>query len=151
MIKINWGTKLAFFAILFMIFVVSMVFVISRQDMPLVEADYYEKGINYQSEIDNNAQVDSLISMKIANVQVGNQPMGLNLFIEKKSDGDIAEADLFYYRPSDPKLDQHQKISIPSKKLIALPLADLIQGKWIIKLTWMQAEKKFELKKEFDR
>ncbi len=51
--KINWGTKLAFFAILFMVFVVSMVVVISRQDMPLVEDDYYEKGLNYQKEIDN--------------------------------------------------------------------------------------------------
>jgi hypothetical protein len=100
--KINWGTKLAFFAILFMVFVVSMVVVISRQDMPLVEDDYYEKGLNYQKEIDNNANMDSLITMDI--VRIGNGPIegDISLAIEKKSLGKIEEAELYFYRPSDP-------------------------------------------------
>ena len=48
--KINWGTKLVFFALLFMTFIVTMVVIISRQDVPLVEEGYYEKGIRYQDE-----------------------------------------------------------------------------------------------------
>ena len=51
--KINWGTKLAFFAVLFMGFVVYMVIRISQTDIGLIEEDYYEKGINYQKEIDS--------------------------------------------------------------------------------------------------
>jgi hypothetical protein len=149
--KINWGTKLAFFAILFMVFVVSMVVVISRQDMPLVEDDYYEKGLNYQKEIDNNANMDSLITMDI--VRIGNGPIegDISLAIEKKSLGKIEEAELYFYRPSDPNLDHHKKFSLLPESRMVLPLKDLAAGKWQIELTWMDAGKKYEIKKEFDR
>ena len=49
--KINWGTKLVFFALLFMTFIVVLVVRIMRTDMPMVEDDYYEKGLNYQQAI----------------------------------------------------------------------------------------------------
>lgn len=149
--KINWGTKLGFFAILFMIFVVSMVVVISRQDMPLVEEDYYEKGLNYQKEIDNNASMDSLITMDIIKNGNGAEAGEFSLLIEKKSSGNIEGAELFYYRPSDPKLDQHQKITLLAQARMMLPLKDLTPGKWQIKLSWTEGDKVFEIKREFDK
>lgn len=149
--KINWGTKLGFFAILFMIFVVSMVVVISRQDMPLVDENYYEKGLNYQKEIDNNANMDSLITMSIIKNGNGADVEEFSLLIEKKSPGTIEGAELYYYRPSDPKLDQHQKLTLLTDARMMLPLKDLSPGKWQIKLSWTEGDKVFEIKKEFDK
>jgi hypothetical protein len=48
--KLNWGHKLVFFTILFMLFIITMVVAISRQKVDLVDTNYYEKGIQYQDE-----------------------------------------------------------------------------------------------------
>jgi hypothetical protein len=58
---------------------------------------------------------------------------------------------LFYYRPSDPKLDQHQKITLLPEARMTLPLKDLTPGKWQIKLSWTEGDKVFEIKREFDK
>ncbi|MCU0442141.1 MAG: FixH family protein [Bacteroidia bacterium] len=49
--KLNWGHKLVFFALLFMGFVVYMVYRISTQKVDLVDQNYYERGVKYQEEI----------------------------------------------------------------------------------------------------
>ncbi len=149
--KINWGTKLVFFAACFMVFVVSMVIVISRQEVTLVDDNYYEKGLNYQKEIDNNASADSTITLQYGKVQLGAQ-MGSNaIIIEKTSPGDIPEAILQYYRPSNPALDQKFKTEILSGKQLIHSVAALSAGKWKAVLTWKVGEKEYKIEKEFDR
>jgi hypothetical protein len=149
--KINWGTKLVFFALLFMIFVVSMVFVISRQDVALVDDNYYEKGLNYQKKIDNSASIDSSIAIEIALVQTGNQSPEKALFILKSTDGDIYDANIQYYRPSNPRLDQQFKTQILGKKRMKHSLQSLAPGIWKAVLTWYEGEKEYTIEKEFER
>lgn len=143
--KINWGTKLVFFALLFMIFV------ISRQEVALVDDNYYEKGLNYQKEIDNNASIDSSIAIEIAYVQTSNHSPEKALFILKSSAGDILDANIQYYRPSNPSLDQQFKTQILGKKRLKHSLQSLAPGIWKVVLTWNQGEKEYRVEKKFER
>ena len=47
--KINWGHKLVFFMVVFMLFIVVLIYHISRQQVDLVDKNYYEKGITHIS------------------------------------------------------------------------------------------------------
>jgi hypothetical protein len=147
--KISWGTKLGFFAALFMIFVVSMVVVISRQDVPLVEENYYEKGINYQKEIDNNAMVDSTIG--IAYLKEGEYANNPVVQISKGSGGNIKDAELYFYRPSNPELDKKFTLTLNSGKVEMFDVKDFQQGKWKVSFSWKEGDKQFKVEKEFDR
>ncbi len=149
--KINWGTKLVFFAACFMVFVVSMVIVISRQDVPLVDENYYEKGLNYQKEIDNNAASDTTITLSFGEAQMKPNKFSKVIIIEKSSPGDISEAIIQYYRPSNPKMDQKIKTQILSGKQLMHSVEDLAAGKWKAVLTWKLGEKEYKIEKEFDR
>ena len=48
----NWGHKILFLYLGFVILVMVMVFMAYRQDVPLVSDDYYEKELKYQDDID---------------------------------------------------------------------------------------------------
>ena len=50
--KWNWGTKLFIFTALFMIFMVILAVLSFRQDLHLVENDYYPKALEFQKKID---------------------------------------------------------------------------------------------------
>jgi hypothetical protein len=144
--KINWGTKMVFFAVLFMLFIVTLVLVISKQDVALVDDNYYEKGLNYQKEIDNNKKMDSTISLEIN--QFGEEKA---LLVMKSSEGDILDARIKYYRPSNPKMDQQFKTQILSGKRSKHSLKGLEPGIWKVALLWNEGDEEFKIEKEFER
>lgn len=142
--KINWGTKLAFFAIAFMIFVVSMVITISRQDVPLVEDNYYEKGLKYQQEIDNNQSLGKQVTMHV---------QGNEVWIINASKQVLRPAKIGYYRPSDPALDQEEllKAEIAIGDTARWPIPNLQSGKWKVSLHWNWEGKEYELSEDINR
>jgi hypothetical protein len=138
--KLNWGGKLFIFALMFMIFVVSMVVVISKQDMPLVEQDYYERGQNYQKEIDNSANMDTTVQMNV----VGNT-------LEVYASASIPDAKIKFYRPSNSELDKNFSTPLMGGKKEVYDLSNLDKGKWVLSVVWMRADKEYKLTRYFER
>ena len=138
--KLNWGGKLMIAAILFMGFVISMVVIISKQDMPLVEQDYYERGLNYQKEIDNNANMDTTLRVDL---------IGTNL--EIVSEEAINAVQVKCYRPSNPDLDKIFTVNLLGGKKEVYDLANLDKGKWVISVIWFKGEKEYKFSRDFER
>ena len=145
--KFNWGAKLVFFALLFMTFIVVLVVRIMRTDMPMVEENYYEKGLNYQQEIDNSARTDSMVQFNVFNDDSGYQ----HLVILNISSADIPDGKLVFYRPSDAAQDAEANLSIPSKKVFEFPLHTLKPGKWTLKFMWTRDGQKYKIEKPITR
>ncbi len=145
--KINWGTKLVFFALLFMTFIIVLVVRIMRTDVPMVEENYYEKGLNYQDEINNSTHTDTMVQFNVFKDDSGNQ----NLVILNVSSSDIPNGKLTFYRPSNDKEDTEAEISIPSKKEFQFPLYTLNPGKWTLKFTWTRDGKRYKIEKPINR
>ena len=138
--KINWGGKLLIIALMFMLFVVSMVVVISKQDMPLVEQDYYERSLNYQEEIDNYANIDTSVMVNL-----------MANHLEVSSSNTLSGVKVKFYRPSNLELDKDFVIDILAGTKEVYDLSDLDLGKWIISVRWMKADKEFKISKNFER
>ena len=139
--KINWGTKLVFFALLFMIFIIVLVVRIMRTDVPMVEDNYYEKGLNYQEEINNSGHTDTMVQFKVFKDDSGFQ----QLHVLNVSSNDIPNGKLTFYRPSNDKEDAEADVSIPSKKVFQFPLHTLNTGKWTLKFTWTSEGKRYKI------
>jgi hypothetical protein len=138
--KINWGGKLLIIALMFMLFVVSMVVVISKQDMPLVEQDYYERSLNYQKEIDNHANIDTSVQVNLVSTN-----------LEVSSSTNLSGVKVKFYRPSNPELDKDFVIDILAGKKEVYDLSHLHSGKWVLSVVWMKADKEFKISKNFER
>lgn len=140
--RINWGTKLVFFTLIFMAFIVTLVVIISRQDVPLVEQNYYEKGLEYQHQIDNSQRVDSLFSVLVS-------PDGLEVMpLETRLQGKYT---VFFYRPSDPAMDKEFEDQPVSGKKAVYDLGQLASGKWKVGIYWDEEGKSYRIERELDR
>jgi hypothetical protein len=130
--KFNFGTGLFVGAALFMLFVVVLVVKISQTNVPLVEENYYEKGIKYQQTIDNSEAADKLVNIQLI-TNNNNEPV---VAINKNSNNDTLWAKVLFYRPSDPTIDFSIDIILIDTMIYPINANRLDKGKWKVKLSW---------------
>ena len=149
--NINWGAKLAFFAILFMAFVVFMVVKISQTDVPLVEENYYEKGIGYQEQIDAGKDAGELISIIVGKIDMAQiDPNKKFVFLQKHTVGDTINGKILFYRASDKKLDFKTAFTLIDSVPTALDITNLMKGKWKITVNWESNNAKRLIEKQIE-
>ncbi len=139
--KINWGTKLVFFALLFMTFIVTMVVIISRQDVPLVEEGYYEKGIRYQDVINTSNNQDTLTQLELSSDAVR---------VQNKSTQAI-QGQLKFYRPDDPSQDAKFEVNVEANSEFSFPTQSLKKGKWKLEFSWTRDSINYLVNKDWEQ
>lgn len=114
--------------------VLLIVFVIfsSQNTFTLVERDYYQKEINYQSQIDRKMRTNQL-SQK---VNIYNDDEGVvlqfpSIFLLEDINGKI-----IFFRPSDSNLDFDTQLDLNQDGLQTISSAHLKKGAWIVKVFW---------------
>jgi hypothetical protein len=130
--KLNWGTKIALLYGIFILIVLSMVFVFMTKDVDLVSNKYYDDGINYQEKINDMKRSESLsdpvrffVSDSLLIVQ----------FPKIMEAGTISGA-LILYRPSDLKKDIKMALKLNSGNQMIVNLSGLERGLWKVKTQW---------------
>lgn len=101
-------------------------------DFGLVEEDYYEKGLQYQDQIERIESTNKLSEpVKIKN-------LGSNIYIKfpELFDFDMIEGKTQLFRPSDPKLDRFVPLQLDEEGQQIINVSSLDQGAWIVKLNW---------------
>ena len=129
--KISWGTGIVIGIIVFVVITVTMTVIFMTQDVSLVSDNYYEKSLSYQDEIDKQSrtklldeQVKINFNGEIITISVPSN------YISKDISGEI-----FFYRPSNPKLDFALPLQLVEGSQIILAKR-LVKGFWRIKLNW---------------
>ena len=139
--KLNWGHKLVFFGISFMIFIIVLVYKMIDEKIDLVDENYYEKGMSYQDELnkfDTVAGVKSSIDFNLVE----------QLITFKSSIANLSGTAKFY-RPSDKKLDFNEPFTLDKNNEFTYSTANLAKGIWKVTFEWtldgklMAAEKQF--------
>ncbi|MFN4082365.1 MAG: FixH family protein [Bacteroidia bacterium] len=138
--KLNFGTGLFIGAVMFMIFVVVMVVKIMQADVPLVEDNYYEKGIKYQQTIDNSFYDDKL-NIKLTEEKFKNSVKKLLLF-NKSTKGDTIFAKAKFYRPSDKNKDFSIDVMLADTIYFPFDVSKFEKGLWRVKLFYNTADNK---------
>jgi hypothetical protein len=131
-IKWNWGTKLFIAMALFLIMLMTFVYMTTLQDHPLVEDEYYQKSLIYQEKLDKIENAKNLNE----NVKVELGSKYLSITFQSFFNPDSISGTIQIYRPSDPDFDINIRIKPDSNGALYLPAEKLHKGKYIVKIDY---------------
>lgn len=124
----NWGVKILLTLITIVVVTVSAgIYLVSQDTDSLVEDGYYEKGLDYESIIEHQRNVDTHNAEPTIRVKDNYLEF---LFKEGNNKGEI-----ILKRPSDQHLDRAIPFSSTDSKY-TLSLNDIQNGAWEIQLIW---------------
>lgn len=128
----NWGKKITIVFIGFVVLVLIMVTISMKQEIHMVEENYYEEEIAYQGKIDeikNGNAWEGTVSVK----QEGNN---LSLLFEG---ADKVKGKVKFFRASDANLD----FFIPISEEANIPIEKFKAGNWKVSFSWEAEGKKY--------
>ncbi|MDX1685878.1 MAG: FixH family protein [Saprospiraceae bacterium] len=131
MFKLNWGWGIAIFYSLFVVIMVAAVVKSSIMGVDLVQEQYYDADIAYESFRQSRANAEKLSTPP--SIQVYNKSQTINIDFNnnwKQVDGTVK-----MYRPSDKYADRSYEIDL-SKGVMKISTQGLKPGRWKIQLTW---------------
>ncbi len=137
--KINWGTGIFIFLVIFFIAIFSFVYFAFLQEVDLVEDDYYPRELTYEQQIVKRQNLKQL-GEEIRIIQNNNM---LTLNFPASQNLEKIEGEILIYRPSDSKADLKYKIKIDSLNSQTIIADKLLNGKYIVKVDWSYQNKKF--------
>lgn len=140
--KFNWGTGIFTFIIIFLLLCVAFIIFTFRQGVNLVHKDYYEKGVDYSEEL----KVKERSMEYIHAFEILYLDKYLVVDIDKNLSAKIDSGTILMFRPSDKKQDIEMPLEANSEK-ITFSKANLITGRYILKIQWYSDGEKFEYKR----
>jgi hypothetical protein len=133
--KWNWGTGIIFVYSGFVVFMLGMVYLCTRQHFDLVTPDYYEQELKFQQVIDGR-QNENLLG-KATSVVVGESDVTVTIPMDK-IDG---EGSITFYRPDNAKYDL--AIPLNGNNSVSVPLNKLKEGIYKVKASWQHEGKPY--------
>ena len=122
-----WPYAIIAYFVLFITVMAAWIAFAVRNDDELVRADYYEHELKFQSEIDRASRGLA------ANVKLDYNSAAQSIVVTLPPEAAIGS--LFFYRPSDSKLDREISLKL-SQGEQTLDTRQLQPGLWKVRLTW---------------
>ncbi len=138
--KFNWGTGILIFLIVFLLACAGFIYFAFQQEVNLVHKDYYEKGVDYNQQMEVNSRSAKYKSE--INVESDN-----DFLLVTFNAGLVSQIDsgsVLLYRPSSSKHDLHLPLKF-TENTIRLSKSDLQAGRYILKLYWYDEGLKYEV------
>ncbi|MFM6976714.1 MAG: FixH family protein [Sphingobacteriaceae bacterium] len=137
----NWGTKLIIAMGLFIGFIITLgIIMVNSKTDALVETDYYEKGINYDTDFAKKQQV--INDHAAPTIQVG-KTLSIQFIHQPKGT-------LQFLRPDNKKQDFKLDLEADSNHLVTIAAAAIKSGRWHLILNWENAGKKYLFEQEIN-
>ncbi len=135
--NLNWGNSIVLVFIIFASFIGIMVYKMNNEKIELVRADYYQKELDFQKQIEIIKNTNNL-KKKIAMTYLPEQNRLNIVFPTKVQSGEVK-----FFRPSDQALDT--KVSLISLKegLVHLSTQMLKKGFWKVQISWTDGKQEY--------
>lgn len=125
---------------IFMVFIVTLVFVMfSSKTDALIDNDYYQKGLQYDTTYAQKEQVNT--DTATPEIRIA---QGVMIIIFKSP----AHGTLKMIRNADKKMDRLVTINTGTELLTSIPLSGIAKGQWRIQLSWISNGKSYLYEKE---
>ena len=131
--KMNWGTGIFIWIVIFLIGMLSLVIYSSMQPLNLVTPDYYPKSLNYQKKIERMERADSL-ETPLEIVQ-GKDYIFIHFPMIDSIHQPQGEIKIFY--PRDNHLDHDIQIEVNDSLYQFIPKDGLTKGYCKVKVEWI--------------
>lgn len=142
--KLNWGTGIAIFIVIFVLGILTLVFKSSMQRIDLVSEDYYPRELKYQDEIDAMNRALSL-SEEVFIQQDNNH---VTVVFPKSMLADSIKGKVDLYRPSDKRLDLVYEIKTDTGNVFRIQKSQVRKGKYEIFVDWKYWSEHYLIKQE---
>ncbi|MFV0379069.1 MAG: FixH family protein [Mangrovibacterium sp.] len=143
-LKLHWGTGITIAMVLMIIGMLILVFIATRQDFDLVEKDYYQKGINYQAQIERINNTNSLRDKP--SILLDGTMLHIRFpgwFTNKNIEGNVA-----VYSPVNENYDKSFELKPDSSLAQLVSLKELPPGRYTVKLGWTANQTPYYLEQE---
>ncbi|HSC53145.1 MAG TPA: FixH family protein [Phnomibacter sp.] len=140
-IKWNWGTKIFLVYGIFVVAMLTLVYMCTRQQLDLVSTDYYAQELKFQQVIDGRKNATEL------NGEFTLQATHDSLIVQLPTDAVAGKGEIFFYRPDNASFD----VTIPFENTttIAIPSSQIKTGTYKVKASWKHNDKPFYQEKMF--
>ena len=129
--KFNWGTGIFIFFGVFVIFMLSMVYLSSQQKNELVTEDYYKKELAFKEVLKKQERTEQL-SEKLR-WRITNEHLEI---IFPKEVGSKIKGDLIFFKPSNQKDDKIFSFQI-TKNTYRINISEFSSGMYKLKIDWV--------------
>ncbi|HQQ94083.1 MAG TPA: FixH family protein [Bacteroidia bacterium] len=128
----NWGWRIAFLYSGFVILIVTLVVLASRQTIDLEYKDYYSRELRFQDKInasENEASLKESITYELLDTELRiKAPSGLS--------PDSVKGELHFFRPSDANLDRTIPIHFDANGIQHLNRSVFHKGVYKLRISW---------------
>jgi hypothetical protein len=132
----NWGKSIFLVYVLFVAGMIYLVYGAVNTKFDLVEDNYYQKELEFQTEINESNKANSLgITAEISQNQ-GNTSLKLN-----RAKGSAYFGQVHFYNASDKSKDFKYDLPKQDIPVWVLPVSKVNKGHYILKIRWFTAEK----------
>lgn len=121
----------------FMIFILSLIF-FSGEMGEMVTEDYYEKTINYQTDIDAAKRANALPNKPT----ITEQANGFMIHFGEA----VSEGEVLFLRSENSKKDIVKPLKLNAKNEMLIHSVDLINGEYEVSIRWKQNNEDYLLK-----
>lgn len=111
---------------------ITLVVLSSQQDIPLVTEDYYEKDLQYETQMHRIANSKTLKE----DVNVKYDAAAQEIKVQFPKEIKDIEGEILCFRPSQEGIDFTINIEDLEEKSTAFGTSEMLSGKWKIKITW---------------
>jgi len=136
-IKINWGTGIVITTIIFMAYILVLVRLCMKNDIELVDKQYYKQEIEYQ------VQIDKIKNGRLPESQMSWQYDAAAKLIELSMNQKNAIGTILFMRPSNGKLDKNMTIETDKNGKQLISSAWMDKGMWKVKVNWSDGQKDY--------
>ena len=133
----SWGKWIVAAFVFFALFIGVLVTISMRQDVDLVAADYYQKELVYQDQIDRLNNTNALALKPRLAILEGKY---LTIYFP---DMTIEKGQVHLFRPSDSQMDQQFVLRASGDSVQQFTLQPLEKGMYKVKLEWKMAGKEY--------
>ena len=128
----NWGYKILFLYLGFLIFVLTMVYMSMNQQVDLVSPDYYDREIAFQKQID--AGKNSMEAQAGWRLEV--DASRVRLLYSKPADAARLNGTVLFFRSSDAAQDRREKLQTAPDGSQSFDVTSMKKGAWKVVLEW---------------
>ena len=135
----NWGYKILIVIVLFIVSMLAMVFVSFRQTNDMVDTNYYEKELKYQSLIDASKNLNAVSNIDLISEKEG----GIAVTIPPSLLVDFKNGKLEFLKNDDQKQDFTLNFEPNADGVYLISNAKLQTGSYKVRIQWESNKKSY--------
>lgn len=136
----NWGKKIALVYGLFVIGMLALVFAcLNQKDIFLVSDNYYAEEVAYEKVIQKKKNANELAEPVTVDFDEASKLLKIDLTTASTG----ATGNVFFYRPSNPKMDVSFPINVDDNGIQNIDTQKIPKGLWVVKVDWKKGEKEY--------